>query len=140
MSKEQKILQVDNEQDILEFLSYNFSKNIFDVFKANNWLERIIKAELELPHLIISAILMPEMDGIEMCKTIRKIPNLKQVPFLFLSAVSDDYKVLHARLSGADQFVSKPIKFEYLLKIVNELLEGEEINMQTKKIKCNAIN
>lgn len=69
---------------------------------------------------------MPELNGIEMCKVIREIPQLKSTPFLFLTAVNDDYKVLYAMLSGADQYVSKPIKFKYLLVMVNQLMEDKK--------------
>lgn len=121
-----KILLVDDEPDILEFLSYNFRKEGFLVVTAINGLEGIKKAEIELPQLIISDILMPELDGIEMCKAIRENPQLELTPFLFLTAVHDDYKVLYAMLSGADQYMSKPIKFKYLLVMVNQLIEEKK--------------
>lgn len=125
MNTLKKNLIVDDEPDILEFLSYNFRKKGFHVVIEINGLEGIKKAESELPQLIISDILMPELDGIEMCKAIREIPQLKSTLFLFLTAVNDDYKVLYAMLSGADQYVTKPIKFEYLLVMVNHLIEDE---------------
>ena len=125
MNTSKKILIVDDEPDILEFLSYNFRKKGFHVVTALNGIEGIKKAESELPQLIIADILMPEMDGIEMCKAIRNIPELISIPFLFLTAVSDDYKVLYAMLSGANQYASKPIKFEYLLILANQLIEEE---------------
>ena len=120
-----KILLVDDEPDILEFLSYNFRKNEFNVITANNGIEGIQQAVSESPQIIISDILMPEMDGIEMCKEIRKKSGLSLTPIIFLTAVSDDYKVLYAMSSGADQFVSKPTRFGYLLALVNQLLEGK---------------
>lgn len=118
-----KILLIDDEPDILEFLSYNFRKHGFAVVTANNGVEGILQANLEQPDLIISDILMPLMDGIEMCKALRNMEPFYRVPFIFLTAVSDDYKVLYAMTSGADQFVSKPIRFEYLLSMVNQLME-----------------
>lgn len=123
MNTPKKILIVDDEPDILEFLSYNFRKNGFCVVTANNGLEGITSAELEFPELIISDILMPEMDGIEMCKEIRKMAHLNRTPFIFLTAVSDDYRILYAMTSGADQYASKPIRFEYLLAMVIKLIE-----------------
>jgi|ERR1017187_1309550 two-component system alkaline phosphatase synthesis response regulator PhoP len=123
---QQKILLIDDEPDILEFLSYNFRKQEFNVITANNGLEGIQKAESEIPDVIISDILMPEMNGTDMCKTIRKNPKMSLTPFIFLTALSDDYKVLHAMLSGADEFVTKPIRFEYLLAIVNRVIEEKE--------------
>ena len=117
-----KILLVDDEPDILEFLSYNFRKNGFVVVTANNGIQGILQANIERPQLIISDILMSSMDGIEMCKKIRNMEPFYHIPFIFLTAVSDDYKVLYAMTSGADQFISKPIRFEYLLSMVNQLM------------------
>ncbi len=117
-----KILIVDDEPDILEFLSYNFRKKDFLVITANDGKEGIARAEVEYPDLIISDILMPQMDGIEMCEKIRSNTKFNATPFIFLTAVNDDYKVLYAMTSGANQFVSKPIKFEYLLTIVNNFI------------------
>ncbi|MCX6294768.1 MAG: response regulator [Bacteroidetes bacterium] len=122
-----KILIVDDEPDILEFLSYNFRKKGFEVVVANNGLEGLQQANSENPQLIISDILMPEMDGIEMCKAIRKIEQFYRIPFVFLTAVTDDYKVDYAMMSGADQYASKPIRFEYLLALVNQLMAEKAI-------------
>lgn len=132
MSNTVKILLVDDEPDILEFLSYNFRKKEFTVITANNGLEGLQKAEEELPALIISDILMPEMDGIKMCEQLKLSTKFTNVPILFLTAVVDDYKVLYAMTAGASQIVSKPIKFEYLLSIVNKALDDQRILMGDK--------
>ncbi len=126
MNSQQKILLIDDEPDILEFLSYNFRKNQFNVIIANNGIEGVEKAHQEIPDVIISDILMPEMNGIEMCKAIRKNAEMTLTPFIFLTALTDDYKVLHAMLSGADEFVSKPIRFDYLLSIVNRVVDDKK--------------
>lgn len=127
METQQKVLLIDDEPDILEFLSYNFRKNNFNVITANNGLEGIEKAESELPEIIISDILMPVMNGIEMCKIIRNNSAMNLTPFIFLTALNDDYKMLHAMLMGADEFVTKPIRFEYLLEIVNRVIAEKAI-------------
>ena len=126
MAHQQKILLVDDEPDILEFLSYNFRKKEFNVITANNGLEGVEKAKSEIPDLIISDIMMPTMNGIDMCKNIKSSANTTLTPFIFLTALNDDYKVLHAMLSGADEFVTKPIRFEYLLAIVNRVMAEKE--------------
>jgi two-component system, OmpR family, alkaline phosphatase synthesis response regulator PhoP len=126
MANQQKILLVDDEPDILEFLSYNFRKKEFNVITANNGLEGITKAQTEMPDIIVSDIMMPTMNGIELCKYIRNNSDTNLTPFIFLTALNDDYKVLHAMLSGADEFVTKPIRFEYLLAIVNRVIAEKE--------------
>ncbi len=98
-----KLLLVDDEPDILEFLSYNFRKKGYLVSTAINGVEGINKAAKELPDLIISDILMPEMDGIEMCKEMRNNETLMHIPFIFLTALGDDNNLLFALSSGADQ-------------------------------------
>ena len=123
---EKKILIIDDEPDILEFLSYNFKKNGYDVFRAVDGRDGIKQAESTHPDIIVSDILMPNVNGIEMCKLLRNRSEFADTPFIFLSAVHDDYQVMHAMLSGADQYVSKPIRFEYLLSMVNELLSSKK--------------
>jgi two-component system alkaline phosphatase synthesis response regulator PhoP len=123
---QQKILLIDDEPDILEFLSYNFKKSDFIVVTANNGREGIIKAAEEIPDIIISDILMPELNGIETCREIRKHEMMKSTPFVFLSALNNDYKVLNAMLSGADEYVTKPIRFEYLLSIVKRVVAEKQ--------------
>src|SRR4051812_21782317 len=113
-----KLLLIDDETDILEFLSYNFKKAGFDVSVAENGLKGIIEAESFSPDIIISDILMPEMNGINMCKLLRTKPQFQQTPLIFLTAVDDDYQVMHAMLSGADQCISKPATFTFLLSLV----------------------
>ena len=95
---------------------------MFTVSTAGNGLEGIDKAEALPPAIIVSDILMPQMNGIEMCREMRKRSALQDIPFIFLSAVKDDYKVMSAMMAGATQFASKPIRFEYLLSMVNQLL------------------
>ncbi|MBA3705741.1 MAG: response regulator [Bacteroidetes bacterium] len=127
MNANKKILIVDDEPDILEFLSYNFRKKEFDVFTANSGLQGVKFAISESPDIIISDLLMPEMNGIEMCREIRKIGN--HIPILFLTAVNDEYAFIDAMLSGGDQYVSKPIRFPYLLMMVNQLMESKAENI-----------
>lgn len=126
METSKRILIVDDEPDILEFLSYNFRKKGFTVTVAENGLQGLVKLNMERPDIIVSDILMPEMDGIELCRKVKQHPALKRIPFIFLTAVSDDYKVLYAMTSGADQFASKPIRFEYLLEMVNAVLQEQQ--------------
>jgi two-component system alkaline phosphatase synthesis response regulator PhoP len=116
-----KLLLVDDEPDIIEFLSYNFLKASFEVSTATNGKEGFDRACALRPDVIIADILMPELNGIDMCKLLRMRKEFDRIPFLFLSAVNDDYQVMHAMLAGGDQYVNKPVRFEYLLKLVRDL-------------------
>lgn len=123
MIQAKKILIVDDEPDILEFLSYNFRKNKYDVLLANNGLEGIELAKKETPDVIISDILMPEMGGIMMSVQLRNNPETKSIPILFLSAVHEEFQHMLDKFTIGDQYVSKPIRFNNLLNIVNQMLE-----------------
>jgi two-component system alkaline phosphatase synthesis response regulator PhoP len=118
-----KVLIVDDEEDILEFLSYNFSKEGFKVVTASNGRDGLSMAIQELPDVIISDILMPIMSGDEMYKRIKENDETSEIPFVFLTAVNDDYEVLRAMSSGADQFLNKPVPPKYLISVINDLLK-----------------
>jgi two-component system alkaline phosphatase synthesis response regulator PhoP len=117
-----KILLVDDEPDILDFLSYNLKKEGYTVFTANNGVEAIEKAKKELPHLIVLDIMMPEMDGIETCRQIREIPSLNDSVIAFLTARSEEYTQISGFDIGADDFITKPIKPRVFLSRVKALL------------------
>lgn len=117
-----KILLVDDEQDILDFLSYNLKKEGYDVYTANNGKAAITIAKKELPHLIILDVMMPEMDGIETCRELREIPTLKNVLISFLSARNEDYSQIAGFEVGADDYINKPIKPRVLVSRIKALL------------------
>ena len=81
--KDIKILLVDDEKDILEIVGYNLSQEGYQISTASNGREAIAKAKKELPQLIILDVMMPEMDGIEACENIRKIPELQDTIITF---------------------------------------------------------
>ena len=120
--KEIKILLVDDEQDILEIVGYNLSQEGYKIVTANNGKEAIVVAKRENPHLIIMDVMMPEMDGMEACENIRKIPELKNTIITFLTARSEDYSQVAGFDAGADDYISKPIKPKLLVSKVKALL------------------
>jgi two-component system, OmpR family, alkaline phosphatase synthesis response regulator PhoP len=121
-NNEYKILLVDDEPDILEFLSYNLRKEGYNVFTANNGREAITVAKKENPDLIILDVMMPDMDGIETCREIREIPGLKDVMIAFLTARSEDYSQIAGFEVGADDYINKPIKPRVLISRIKALL------------------
>ncbi len=117
-----RILLVDDEPDILEFLSYNLKKEGYNVFTANNGKEAVVVAKKENPHLIILDVMMPDMDGIETCREIRDIAGLKDVMIAFLTARSEDYSQIAGFDVGADDYINKPIKPRVLISRIKALL------------------
>jgi two-component system alkaline phosphatase synthesis response regulator PhoP len=132
MSTEQKILLVDDEQDILEFLSYNLKKEGYQVFIANNGKEAIVVAKKESPDLIILDVMMPDMDGIETCRELREIPGLRNVMIAFLTARSEDYSQIAGFDVGADDYITKPIKPRVLISRIKALLRRSNVGDSTK--------
>jgi two-component system, OmpR family, alkaline phosphatase synthesis response regulator PhoP len=122
MNSKHKILLVDDEPDILEFLSYNLKKEGYVVFTAGNGKEALVVAKAENPHLIILDVMMPDMDGIETCREIREIPGLKTVMIAFLTARNEDYSQIAGFDVGADDYINKPIKPRVLVSRIKALL------------------
>jgi two-component system alkaline phosphatase synthesis response regulator PhoP len=118
----QKILLVDDEPDILEFIRYNLEKEGYKVFTASNGVKAIELAQKENPQLIILDVMMPDMDGIETCNEIRKIDKLKNAVIAFLTARNEDYTQIAGFDAGADDYINKPIKPKVLVSRVKALL------------------
>ncbi len=116
-----KILLVDDEPDILEFMEYNLKKENYLISKAGNGKEAIEKAKKEHPDLIILDIMMPEMDGIEACRALREIPEFKKTLIAFLTARNEDYSQIAGFDVGADDYITKPIKPRVLISRINAL-------------------
>ncbi len=141
--KDIKILLVDDELDILEIVGYNLSQEGYQVITAVNGKEAVAKAKKELPELIIMDVMMPEMDGMEACEIIRKIPELSNVIITFLTARSEDYSQVAGFDAGADDYITKPIKPKLLVSKVKALLrrlKEEEQNSETLNVGSIEIN
>jgi two-component system alkaline phosphatase synthesis response regulator PhoP len=121
-SDSMKILLVDDEPDILEFISYNLKKEGFEVFTSTNGKDAIQIARQEKPGLIILDVMMPDLDGIETCRVIRETPELKEVLVAFLTARNEDYSQIAGFDAGADDYINKPIKPRVLVSRVKALL------------------
>src|SRR5881392_2393072 len=117
----QKILLVDDEPDILEFMEYNLKKENFNISKASNGREAIEVAKKEHPDLIILDIMMPEMDGIETCRLLRDMPDFKNTMIAFLTARNEHYSQIAGFQVGADDYITKPIKPRVLISRIHAL-------------------
>jgi len=118
-----RILLVDDEEDILEFVSYNLQREGFRVFSARNGLEAIQMTARIKPDLVILDVMMPEMDGIAACEEIRKLPGCKNVIIAFLTARGEDYSQIAGFEAGADDYITKPIRPKVLISRVKALLK-----------------
>lgn len=143
MSENQfKVLLVDDELDILEFLSYNLEKEGYKVYTAKNGVEAIKIAEKQTPHLIILDVMMPEMDGIAACEELRKIPSLSSTVIAFLTARGEDYSQIAGFEAGADDYITKPVRPKVLISRVKALLKrtGEATQAAAEVVDSNVIS
>lgn len=142
-----KILIVDDEKDILEFLGYNLRKEGYEVIEAKTGDEALHLVKNNIPDLIILDVMMPGIDGIETCQSMREMPKLKDTLIIFLTARNEDFSQIAGLDAGADDYVSKPIKPKVLLSRIKAIFRRNqtqsdlesygdvEINYDTKQLK-----
>lgn len=126
MENKIKVLIVDDEPDILEFLHYNLSRNGFETIQASNGLEALKLADKEVPDLILLDIMMPGMDGVQTCYELRKNDKLKDSLIAFLTARSEEFSEIAGLEAGADDYIQKPIRPRLLLSRIKALMRRKE--------------
>ena len=126
---------MDDEPDIIEIVGYNLKNAGYQVFTANNGKEAIIQAEKHQPHLVILDVMMPVMDGIETCETLRNNPKFAETIITFLTARGEDYSQFAGFNAGADDYITKPIKPKLLVSKVKALLRrSKEIKNESGEV------
>jgi len=123
MNQQKTILIVDDEPDIIEILRYNLEKEGYKTLSAMNGLDAVSVAKQQKPDLILLDVMLPDMDGIQTCETIRKIPELGKTIIAFLTARSEDYSEIAGFQAGADDYIAKPIRPRVLLSRIQSLLK-----------------
>lgn len=125
-NKKNKILIVDDELDILEFVSYNLRNEGFVVDVANNGIEGISKAKDSVPDLVLLDVMMPGMDGMETCEELRKIRDMDNTIIVFLTARGEDYSQIAGFEAGGDDYIVKPIRPKVLTSKIKALLRRRD--------------
>lgn len=118
----EKILIVDDEPDIIEFLNYNLKSKGYLTETASNGVEAIRKAKIFQPDLILLDMMMPEKDGLQTLRELRVMPDFEKTPVIFLTAMRDEKSEITGLQTGADDYITKPIKPELLATRVNAVL------------------
>ena len=136
-NKNIKILVVDDEPDIVEIISYNLKKEKYKVFCCDNGVEAIKIAEKNFPDLIVLDVMMPGMDGIQVCEKLRSKKIFNNTIIMFLSARGEEFTHIAAYDAGADDFVNKPIKPKLLVSKVRSLFRRVNLsnNITSMKLK-----
>ncbi len=140
MSKQPKILIVDDEADILELIEFNLTQQGYQVITASNGQDALNQAKKHLPDLILLDVMMPKMDGIEACRVMRTLPELKQTYIVFLTARNEEYSEIAGFNVGADDYIAKPIKPRALMSRINAILRRntqQEENPSVKKLEIS---
>lgn len=117
-----KVLIADDEPDILEIISYNLSKEGYEVITAKDGDEALEKASKHKPHLIILDMMMPKKTGVQVCRILRAQDAFKDTLIMFLTALNDETTQVTGLETGADDYVSKPVSPKVLISRVNALL------------------
>lgn len=117
-----KILIVDDEPDILDILRYNLEKEGYKVFTAEDGKAGIQLAEKEQPHLVILDIMMPKMDGVEVCRNLRSKAMFNKTIITFLTAREEDYSQIAALDVGGDDYITKPIRPRVFMSRIKALI------------------
>jgi two-component system, OmpR family, alkaline phosphatase synthesis response regulator PhoP len=132
---EEKILVIDDEEHILELIKFNLENNGFKVITAANGIDGLKLARIELPQLILLDLMLPGMDGYEVCKEIRKDNSISHLPIIMLTAKSEELdKILGLEL-GADDYMTKPFSIRELLARVKAVLRRTTTQYTDKSYK-----
>lgn len=128
--KDYKILLVDDETDILEFLGYNLRNEGFQIFTASNGRDAVQMAAEVKPHLVLMDVMMPDMDGITACEEMRTNRDLENTLVAFLTARGEDYSQIAGFEAGGDDYITKPIKPKVLISRIKALLKRRSVQIE----------
>ena len=118
-----KVLLVDDEQDIVDLLKYNLEREGYQVFTALNGRDALKSAKANRPDLIVLDIMMPGMDGVEVCGQLRQMPEFQNTFITFLTARSEDYSQIAGFEAGADDYITKPVRPKVFVSKVKAMLK-----------------
>lgn len=135
----QKVLLVDDEPDILELLRYNLEREGYQVSTATNGKDAIKNAKSVRPDLIVLDIMMPGMDGVEVCNQLRNMPDMKHTLITFLTARGEDYSQIAGFEAGADDYITKPVRPKVFVSKVKALLKRSGDRPMGQVLEANGI-
>ena len=118
-----KILIVEDERDIRDLVAFSLQFGGFQVVQASNGAEAVVRAQAELPDLILMDVRMPRMTGYEECKMLKTLPAVRDIPVVFLSAKGQESEIQTGLEAGAEEYILKPFAPDELAKQVQVVLE-----------------
>tara|TARA_B100001540_G_scaffold312377_1_gene333385 strand:+ start:24 stop:725 length:702 start_codon:yes stop_codon:yes gene_type:complete len=137
MEKTKNILIVDDEKDILELIKFNISNNGYKCFCAEDGEVAVKLAKNKIPDLIILDLMLPGIDGLDVCRILKNNKETKNIPILMLTAKTSDENIIEGLEAGADDYVTKPFSIKVLLARVENLLRR---NYNLKRENSNVLS
>jgi two-component system phosphate regulon response regulator PhoB len=132
-----KVLVVDDEQDVLELLTYNLKQAGYEVLSAEDGKEALWKVRVFSPDIIVLDIMLPVIDGLEVCKTLKKDPQSSKIPIIMLTARGNEADRIKGFESGADDYLVKPFSVRELILRLKRLLDSDSKKSSKKdKVVC----
>lgn len=120
-----KILVIEDEKDVMELIHYNLSKEGFNCDSAYNGQEGLRKAQANSPDLVLLDLMLPVVNGLEVCKTLKSDPNTSHIPIVMVTAKSDETDIVTGLELGADDYITKPFSLKVLLARVRAVLRRQ---------------
>jgi len=131
------VLVVDDEQDVLELLTYNLKQAGYEVLSAEDGKEALWKVRVYSPDIIVLDIMLPIIDGLEVCKALKKDPQNSKIPIIMLTARANESDRIKGFESGADDYLVKPFSVRELILRIKRLLESDSKKSPKKdKVVC----
>lgn len=120
-----RVLVVDDEVNIVRLIQVNLERQGYQVETANNGLQALEKIRASRPDLLVSDVMMPEMDGFELLSTVRRDPVLNDLPVIMLTAKAQDANVMEGYTRGADMYLTKPFNPAELISFAKRILSSQ---------------
>ena len=127
-----KILIVEDEEDVIELIRYNLAKEGFNCDAAYNGQEALKKAQATLPDLVLLDLMLPEVDGLEVCKRLKSSPQTEHIPIVMVTAKSDEADIITGLELGADDYITKPFSPKVLVARVRAVLRRKTTEIPEK--------
>jgi DNA-binding response OmpR family regulator len=129
-----RILIVDDEQDMVELLSFNLRRHGYEVVAAHDGLEALKRVRSSCPDLVLLDVMMAGMDGFTFCEFLRREPSTADIPVIMIMALSGQIPRIHGLSVGADAFVTKPFDVHNLMDRVGLLIEAQQQTLRLKEM------
>ncbi|MCJ7688177.1 MAG: response regulator transcription factor [Clostridiaceae bacterium] len=137
---DEKILVVDDEEHILELIKFNLEKNGYKVILANNGIDAIKLAKEQCPQLMLLDLMLPGMDGLDVCKEIRKDSSMANMPIIMITAKGEEIDKIIGLELGADDYITKPFSVRELVARIKAILRRSTMQIVEKTFKVGNLD